>query len=55
MKRLLIFSITFLLLLQTRSLAQGVAINDDGSTPDNSAMLDVKSSSKGLLIPRMSQ
>ena len=34
-------------------LAQGVGINDDGSSPDNSAMLDIKSSTKGLLIPRM--
>jgi hypothetical protein len=30
-----------------------VAINTDGSNPDNSAMLDVKSSDKGLLIPRL--
>jgi hypothetical protein len=33
--------------------AQNVAINADGSTPDNSAMLDIKSTTKGLLIPRM--
>ncbi len=33
--------------------AQGVGVNEDGSSPDNSAILDVKSSSKGLLIPRM--
>ncbi len=33
--------------------AQNVGINTDGSTPDNSAMLDVKSTSKGLLVPRM--
>ena len=32
---------------------QGVAITTDGSIPDNSAMLDIKSNSKGLLIPRM--
>lgn len=31
-----------------------VAINADGSSPDNSAMLDVKSASKGVLFPRMS-
>ncbi len=31
-----------------------VAINKDASGPDPSAMLDVKSTSKGLLIPRMS-
>ncbi len=30
-----------------------VAINNDGSTADNSAMLDVKSNSKGFLPPRM--
>jgi trimeric autotransporter adhesin len=30
-----------------------VAINTDGSTPDNSAMLDIKSTSKGILFPRM--
>ena len=32
---------------------QGVAITTDGTNPDNSAMLDIKSNSKGLLIPRM--
>jgi hypothetical protein len=31
-----------------------VAINSDGSLPDNSAMLDVKSENKGVLIPRLS-
>jgi len=33
--------------------AQSVGINSDGSTPDNSAMLDVKSTTKGFLPPRM--
>jgi hypothetical protein len=32
---------------------QGVAINTDGSAPHASAMLDVKSTSRGLLTPRM--
>ena len=31
-----------------------VSINADGTDPDGSAMLDVKSTSKGVLIPRMS-
>jgi hypothetical protein len=31
-----------------------VAISTDGSLPDNSAMLDVKSTAKGILVPRMS-
>jgi hypothetical protein len=33
--------------------AQNVAINTDGSTPDATAILDVKSTNKGLLVPRM--
>lgn len=33
--------------------AQSLAINTDGSIAHNSAMLDVKSISKGVLIPRM--
>ena len=32
---------------------QGVAINTDGSTPDANAILDLKSTTKGLLLPRM--
>ena len=31
-----------------------VAINTDGSTPNGSAMLDIKSTSKGLLTPTTS-
>ncbi|RLD53984.1 MAG: hypothetical protein DRJ05_15480, partial [Bacteroidetes bacterium] len=30
-----------------------VAVTNDGSMPDNSAMLDVKSTDKGILVPRM--
>lgn len=33
--------------------AQGVGINNDATNPDNSAMLHVKSTSKGMLVPRM--
>src|SRR6185436_6917511 len=36
------------------STAQNVAINNDGSNPHSSAILDIKSSTKGLLIPRTS-
>ena len=49
----------FLLLLKSVFLfgmgytQQGVAINTDGSIPDNSAILDIKSNAKGLLIPRL--
>ena len=45
----------FILLFLTASLSgwSQVAINSDGSDPDNSAMLDVNSTSKGILVPRM--
>src|ERR1700754_3432538 len=36
-----------------QSLAQSVAINADSSLPDPSAILDLKSTGKGFLIPRM--
>lgn len=35
------------------SIQAQVAVNTDGSAPDNSAMLDVKSTTRGLLAPRM--
>ncbi len=34
-------------------IAQNVAINNDGSLPDQTALLDIKSSTKGVLIPRL--
>jgi len=40
-------------LLAIGSYAQNVAVNTDGSSADASALLDVKSNSKGILIPRM--
>lgn len=51
MKKLLIISSVFLTSLATK--AQNVAINNDGTTAASSAMLDVKSTTKGLLMPRM--
>ena len=51
MKKLLFFLCLFLLAV-TMAFAQ-VGINSDNSGPDPSAMLDVKSSDKGLLPPRM--
>jgi uncharacterized protein (TIGR02145 family) len=51
MKKLSIF-IALLLLFSSALFAQ-IGINTDNSLPDNSAMLDVKSTSKGFLPPRM--
>jgi hypothetical protein len=45
--------LSFLLLTAIGANAQNVGINADASTPDSSAMLDVKSTSKGMLVPRM--
>jgi len=45
--------VSFFLILVSIANAQGVAINNDNSQADNSALLDVKSTSKGILIPRM--
>ena len=56
MKKLIYLAIlTIGMIIQFEALSQGVAINNDNSTPDPSAMLDVKSTSKGLLVPRMTQ
>ena len=41
-------------LLATTVLSQNVAINEDGSLPNPNAILDVKSFTKGVLIPRVS-
>ena len=35
--------------------SQGVGINDDGSMPVDGAILDVKSTTQGMLIPRMTE
>jgi hypothetical protein len=48
----LIFTVAVLLAAGAVN-AQNVAINSDGSTPNSSAMLDVTSTTKGLLTPRM--
>jgi hypothetical protein len=52
MRKIMMLSVVMFFCNITFTNAQ-VAINLDGSDPDNAAMLDVKSSSKGLLIPRL--
>ena len=51
MKKVII-SLSFFLFIGISVFAQ-MGINTDNSAPDNSAMLDVKSTNKGLLPPRM--
>lgn len=52
---ILCYSFTVLLLCCNNALVlgQGTAINTSGASPDNSAILDVSSNQKGMLIPRM--
>lgn len=51
MKKLTVSIITCLSLFFAN--AQSVGINNDGSTPNPSAILDIKSANKGLLVPRV--
>jgi len=54
MKR--IFTIAFAagsLFISVKGHAQGMAVNTSGAAADASAMLDVKSTSQGVLVPRM--
>jgi hypothetical protein len=54
MKKLTILFVA-ILTIASYSLTAQVAINTDGSQPDGSAMLEIKSTEKGMLIPRMTQ
>ena len=54
LKKNLFSSVFMIILFVYPAFSQNVAINADGSPPDPNAMLDVQSSSKGLLIPRLS-
>lgn len=40
-------------LISVNSFSQSLAINNSGQASDNSAILDVSSSAKGVLVPRM--
>ena len=54
MKYILVFSVVIALITVSNLKAQNVAITDDDTyVANSSAMLDVKSTSKGMLIPRV--
>jgi hypothetical protein len=48
-----IYATLMMLFFASSMFAQSVGINNDGSSPDNKAMLDVSSTTKGFLPPRM--
>lgn len=51
----LVLCLTIVTAFYFSASAQNLAINNDGSTANASAILDAKSTSKGVLIPRMSK
>jgi hypothetical protein len=51
----LLFAAILLTVLSPSVFAQGVAINADSTNPDPSAILDVRSTTQGMLIPRMTE
>lgn len=53
MKKRLLFTLLISLIAFVGINAQGVSINGSGNAPDVSAILDVSSSTQGILVPRM--
>jgi hypothetical protein len=53
MKKITLTLFLFIGIINFRLSAQNVGINTDGSTPDSKAMLDVKATGSGFLMPRM--
>ncbi|RZL98283.1 MAG: hypothetical protein EOO88_60810, partial [Pedobacter sp.] len=53
--KLRILQLAFLMAITFSLKAQNVAINTDGSAANTSAILDVHSTEKGMLVPRMTQ
>src|SRR4029453_1495916 len=51
MKKL--FTISLIIFIHLVGYSQGVAINETGAIADPSAILDISSSTKGLLIPHL--
>lgn len=47
--------LSFFFMWLSHVYSQNMGINNDGSEPASSAMLDIKSTDKGLLIPRMTE
>jgi hypothetical protein len=53
MKKITLTLFLFIGIITARLSAQNVGINTDGSSPDSKAMLDVKATGSGFLMPRM--
>lgn len=55
MKRLLLICFCSIFIFINSYSQNGAAINTTGATADSSAILDVSSSEKGVLFPRMTE
>ena len=53
MKKIIIFVLA--VTISNTIFTQGVGVNESGAAADGSAILDVNSTTKGLLVPRMTQ
>lgn len=53
MKRFIFFIVVFYFGVHTPSIAQNIAINEDGTSAHSSAILELKSDNKGFLPPRL--
>ncbi|MCH2045993.1 MAG: hypothetical protein MK212_17895 [Saprospiraceae bacterium] len=52
-KSITLFMVQIILCITIEAQTVGVSINNDGTDPDASAILDIKSTTQGFLIPRM--
>ncbi len=53
--KIYLLSLILFIGIQYNANSQGVSINEDGTDPEASAILDLQSQDKGLLVPRMAQ
>ncbi len=55
MKKIAIFLVSVLFVMQLVNAQTGVSISNNNADPDPSAILDVQSTDKGVLLPRMTE
>ena len=53
MNKVLVILVLIFIFLPANTYSQSLSVNTDGTSADSSAILDVKSTSKGVLIPRV--
>jgi trimeric autotransporter adhesin len=55
MNKILASLLLFTFFIATKTVAQSVSINADSTAADSSAILDIKSAKKGILVPRLTK